>query len=103
LQDKLWIVLVVMLVAWLASVVLDVGGSSVHALLAVVVIVLCSSLVARQRSGQRREKSGDAAAVENLMLFVLSVRAVALNPLTPTARSAGRLKLIRDPTAAPAR
>ena len=55
MRGILWIILVVILVAWLAGVLLDVGGSSVHALLAVAIIVLCYSLITRRTSGERRQ------------------------------------------------
>jgi hypothetical protein len=54
MRGFLWTVLVVILALWLVGVLLDIGGRSVHALLAVAVILLCYSLITRRRSDGSR-------------------------------------------------
>ena len=41
MRGTLWLLIVVALIVWFASVLLDFGGTSVRALLAMVIIVLC--------------------------------------------------------------
>lgn len=48
MRGILWVSLVVTVAVWLASFVLGFGGSSVRALLAVVIIVLSYFLIARR-------------------------------------------------------
>jgi hypothetical protein len=48
MHATLWLILVITLLVWLASFVLDFGGTSVRALLAIVIIVLCYFVIARR-------------------------------------------------------
>jgi hypothetical protein len=50
MRGFLWIVLVTILAVWLAGFLFDIGGRSIHALLALAIILLCYSLITRRRS-----------------------------------------------------
>ena len=50
MRSVLWIVLVLILAFWPVGFLFDIGGRSVHALLGVVILLLCYSLITRRGS-----------------------------------------------------
>ena len=55
MRGILWTILFVMLAVWLAAFLLDIGGSSIRALLAIVIIVLGIFVITGRTSPEKRE------------------------------------------------